>query len=273
MMSKNYLWTESGMRLQLIKSQAGKPYQWLFLPGGPGIGSEYFSGLTYALNVPGSIWHMDLPGSGSNRRDMGGSLVEKWGEALLEAVKCLENVILVGHSFGGMLILSLPELEKHLKGLILLNTSPGCHLEASWKSGLENGLPDMADSYRRYIANPSEETMKMHCKDAIPYWFTHQAWKTGLNMIEDVPLNHRAYQAGEAFFKAYEAKWVPHSLKTLVICAEKDFVMPSYLFKESARFQLPSIWVVEVNEAGHFPWIENAKMVAHYFQQYVEWLL
>ena len=43
------------------------PWNWLFVPGGPGVGSESLAGLVAAVRPPGTCWLVDLPGDGSNR--------------------------------------------------------------------------------------------------------------------------------------------------------------------------------------------------------------
>jgi hypothetical protein len=58
-------YTPAGVRLRLRSSSAGG-LNWLLLPGGPGIGSESSIELAGAMQVPGSIWLVDLPGEGSN---------------------------------------------------------------------------------------------------------------------------------------------------------------------------------------------------------------
>ena len=121
-----YLWTKLGARLQLISSSEGKNLNWIFLPGGPGLGSEVLTPLTSLLKLPGTVWHLDLPGDGSNLQ---GS-IKNWKQALLEAVQSLENVILVGHSRGGMFALATPELQHLLKGLVLLDAAP----DRTWKA-------------------------------------------------------------------------------------------------------------------------------------------
>ncbi|HEY5260284.1 MAG TPA: alpha/beta hydrolase, partial [Rhabdochlamydiaceae bacterium] len=93
-----YLWTKLGSRLNRIRSSGKKKLNWIFLPGGPGLGSEAIAPLTSILKLPGKTWLLDLPGDGSNLR---GSF-KNWKPALLEAVQALDNVILVGHSRGGM---------------------------------------------------------------------------------------------------------------------------------------------------------------------------
>ena len=79
-MNRDYLWTGSGARLQLVRANDGKNYQWFFLPGGPGLGSESLFPLINILELPGNIWCLDLPGDGSNIGD--GMHISKWRPAL-----------------------------------------------------------------------------------------------------------------------------------------------------------------------------------------------
>ena len=83
-MHKSYLWSKSGARLQFIKSQGGDPLNWLFLPGGPGLGSESLYQLTECLNLPGSLWHLDLPGDGSNVTSDNTASFKNWPKALMD---------------------------------------------------------------------------------------------------------------------------------------------------------------------------------------------
>lgn len=128
-MKQEYLWTHSKARLQLIRSTAGANLNWLFLPGGPGLGSESLAGLTQIVKLPGSIWHLDLPGDGSNTTSNDWESFSHWSKALLEAATALSNVILVAHSTGGMYALATPELSKVLRGLVLMDSAP----DASWQ--------------------------------------------------------------------------------------------------------------------------------------------
>src|ERR1700733_4332531 len=97
-MIKKYLWTKSKARLNLVKTQRGENYNWLFLPGGPGLGSESLNGLAEILHLPGSVWHVDFPGDGSNTTTDDAEYFSHWSEALIEVTSALENVILVAHS-------------------------------------------------------------------------------------------------------------------------------------------------------------------------------
>jgi hypothetical protein len=51
------------------QSSSAQDLNWIFIPGGPGLGSEALSGLTTLLSakIPGTIWHFDFPNDGSNK--------------------------------------------------------------------------------------------------------------------------------------------------------------------------------------------------------------
>lgn len=65
---KQYLWTKDGGRLQFQSYSKQSEINWLFIPGGPGLGSAALNGLTEVLknNIPGTLWHFDFPNDGSN---------------------------------------------------------------------------------------------------------------------------------------------------------------------------------------------------------------
>ncbi|WP_425519668.1 alpha/beta fold hydrolase [Streptomyces auratus] len=132
-------WTASGVRLRQVTSGAGRG-NWLFVPGGPGLGSESLLGLVEAAQVPGAAWLVDLPGDGSNR---GGPALPAepyahWPGCLAEAAQALDEVIMVGHSTGGMFMLSVPELEGLLTGMVLLSSAP----HAGWRPGFARYAED-----------------------------------------------------------------------------------------------------------------------------------
>src|ERR1700733_3261254 len=60
------LWTGSRIRLRRRAANDRADLDWLFLPGGPGIGSDSLIELVDAVAVPGRSWLVDLPGDGSN---------------------------------------------------------------------------------------------------------------------------------------------------------------------------------------------------------------
>ncbi len=100
-MNTKIIWTKSRSRLKLIRDDQSQKYNWLFLPGGPGLGSESLQDLVNILNLSGSVWLVDLPGEGSNTTEDDEKNFANWSDGLIEAVDEFDDVILVAHSSGG----------------------------------------------------------------------------------------------------------------------------------------------------------------------------
>lgn len=88
-----------------------------------------------------------------------------------------KNPIIIGHSFGSMIVMILPELQRILRGLIILNSSPKLWYnptkidnqmikfinnpnKTNFREVLDNSLfgyfhPNYVDIGRRYISNIS----------------------------------------------------------------------------------------------------------------------
>ncbi|WP_367274373.1 hypothetical protein [uncultured Legionella sp.] len=57
------LYTDYGYRINPIKEDTG--YNWLFLPGGPGLGSQYLIEFSEQIKLPGAIKLLDFPKDGT----------------------------------------------------------------------------------------------------------------------------------------------------------------------------------------------------------------
>jgi pimeloyl-ACP methyl ester carboxylesterase len=261
-MMTHALWTKLGTRFTHVKTNPGQDYHWLFLPGGPGLGSEYFYELTQHLDLPGTCWHIDLPGDGSNRFDDDRSRFPTWFDALKEAVSIFDNTVLVAHSSGGMLALATPGLEKSLSGLVLLDSAP----DASWR-----------DAFMQYVAQhpvdiappTTDESLKAFTLKSIPYFLTEEGVKKDTAWLESLPFNFDAYDwCDKNFDSTYAAKWTPEKVNTLILAGDQDVITPLPLFSSKKDFQKDNILFVKITAAGHFPWIENLEAVCNAFHQY-----
>jgi pimeloyl-ACP methyl ester carboxylesterase len=105
-------------RLRQLQNNSGPV--WLFLPGGPGLGSEYFESLMDVIELPESIHLVDFPGDGSNPTPL---KPDTWKEGLIALVKTFQHVRLLAHSFASMFVMTCPELEPHLEKLVLMSAS------------------------------------------------------------------------------------------------------------------------------------------------------
>jgi pimeloyl-ACP methyl ester carboxylesterase len=270
MMNKSFLWTESGARLQLIQACGGGDYNWFFLPGGPGLGSESLFPLFSILRLPGNLWRVDLPGDGSNIGN--GRTIARWPQALLEVTNAFESVIFVGHSRGGMFLLALPELEMKIRGLVLMDSAP----DRTWIETFALQIKDKPPTpeERNYEQSPNNETLKKFVLAGASLMFTKQHLEKGRKSLEELPYNHQAIQWTQQYFDPiYSAQWIPKNIPTLIFSGSRDLPTPLKLFSERDEFVRANILMREIKDAGHFPWIENPQEVVTAFEEYIKLLV
>ncbi|OSC38923.1 alpha/beta fold hydrolase [Mycobacterium decipiens] len=263
-------WTPSGVRLRRRVSRAGA-LNWLFLPGGPGIGSESLHELVDALDVPGSSWLVDLPGDGSNV-DAPSAPTDPysvWPDVLLEAAHAVPNPVFVGHSTGGEYLLSMPALAACLEGLVLISSAP----DASWLPIFEemarnHPLPHVEQAMTRYQSDPTDENLRVVSTASAPWSFGDQSVAKGTELLARLPYNSRAVEWSDANFDhRYQSAWWPTTLPTLIVSGSADRVVTQSLW-QAERFHTQNvIWRI-VPEAGHFPWIEQPAAVADAFAEF-----
>ncbi|SRR5579883_2669443 len=269
-----FLWTNRKARLQLIKSVSGANYNWLFLPGGPGLGSESLQTLTKILELPGTIWHLDLPGDGSNQTPDDPKYFSHWSEALTEAVTALNNVILVAHSTGGMYVLATPKLENRLIGLVLMDTAP----DASWLKEFvrytkAHPINEAKKLQIQYIKKPTNSLLKKLTIASASYSFTKKCLKKGISIFKKLPFNYKTCEWSNVNFdQKYKSKWVPKKIPTLILAGEYDQIIPLKFFMNSKKFNRKNIIYRTITHAGHYPWVENPKQTARVFRQYTRLL-
>jgi pimeloyl-ACP methyl ester carboxylesterase len=272
-MPQNTIWTKSKARLNQLRHSNAK-YNWLFLPGGPGLGSESLFNLTTILSLPGSIWLLDLPGDGSNNTEDDEQSFSNWSQALIEATQRLDKVILVAHSTGGMFALATPELESNLSGLVLMDSAPN----ADWQNLFmlyvkEHPLKEAEKLQALYEKEPSNEILGRLTIASAPYFSTANSLNTIEKMLATLPFNYKSHQWAENNFdRTYEAKWIPQKIPTLIFSGEKDPITPLMLFSQAKQFQRENISIQEIKNASHFPWMDNPEEVKRLFEEYSQLL-
>ncbi len=268
------LWTESRARLKWVRSAEEQKLDWLFLPGGPGLGSESLLPLLNILKLPGNMWRLDLPGDGSNTTANSAASFSNWATALIEAVSKFDQVVLVAHSTGGMYALSLPEMEGLLYGLVLLDSAPSGQWQSLFADLVKNfPIPELEILQMKYKESPSNSALKAVTLAAAPYLFTKKGQALGVEMLSALPYNCEVYQWSEEHFDhTYQAKWVPQAIPTLILSGERDLVTPQKLFTERKEWNRSNILFKLIRDAGHFPWIENPEGVIRAFNEYMQML-
>ncbi|MGH2612188.1 MAG: alpha/beta fold hydrolase, partial [Rhabdochlamydiaceae bacterium] len=216
------------------------------------------------------IWRLDLPGDGSNTTSNNYESFSHWSSALTEAVSQFKHVILVAHSTGGMYVLSTPEVENFLDGLVLLDSAPNAEWQISFEKVLKNfPIPELEALQATYNKNPSNKALKRLTIASAPYLFTKKGLADGVKMLESLPYNYEACQWSEEHFdRTYRAKWIPQTIPTLILSGEHDLITPLRLFTEAEQFHRDHIEIKSIKNAGHFPWIENPQDVVVAFKEY-----
>jgi pimeloyl-ACP methyl ester carboxylesterase len=263
-------YTSYGYRINQITK--GEGYHWLFFPGGPGLGSEYLIELCQKINLPGSISLVDFPQDGTNTH--GELNLKHWQRGLLDLVKSVDKPIIVAHSFSGMFVLSLPELEPCLAGLVLMNTTTTNtfypHVSAMQQ---KHQLPDLVPAASQYHLSPSNETYKEFWQTYKYYCLTAEELHEGEKMLPLFAYNNASYYFTiENFYTDYECKWSPKTIPTMTITSENDFICPPRIFADDKRFQSPNIINKIIAQAGHCPWIVHQDKVQTCFDHFAEML-
>lgn len=273
-MTAGYFYDSQHTRYRLVKTNSGHNFNWLFFPGGPGADSSYLLTLAEALDIPGNLWLIDLPANGNNLSDTVTAEYDfnNWFSCFVDAVARFENVILVGHSFGGMLPLLLPEIPSLLTGFVMLNAASKEWLGAAEQVAQELNLPSLAVPLQEFVSNPSQASFHKALIAHVPYYFTAPYREDGSKLLEKIDFN---YHATTWFLKyvsqnGFDAKWIPANIPTLVIGGAEDAITPFIIIKQDSRFQRENINIHEIANAGHFPWLERMKDVKQLFANFVQ---
>jgi pimeloyl-ACP methyl ester carboxylesterase len=262
-------WTRSGVRLRRRVGRAGD-LNWLFLAGGPGIGSESLHELVDTVDVPGNSWLVDLPGDGSNVNAPGAPAdpYSLWPRVLLEATHAVGHPVYVGHSTGGEYLLSTPALAGCVEGLVLISTAP----DASWMPVFDemmrtNPLPGVEEATARYESDPTNENLCAVAVESATWNFTSHGVAKGAELLARMPYNREAVRWSEANFdRSYQLAWWPTTLPTLIVSGSEDRVVTQSLW-QSERFHTENVIRRVITAAGHFPWIEQPAAVRDAFAE------
>jgi pimeloyl-ACP methyl ester carboxylesterase len=257
--------TASGVRLRPVARRPGD-LNWLLLPGGPGIGSQSLQGLAEAVAVPGVTWLVDLPGDGSNA--VGGDPFTGWPGVLAEAARALPRVVFAGHSTGGMYLLSVPELEPLLAGLVLVSSAP----HAGWLADFvqmtrEHPLPAVDAAGAVYEADPTDVNLGRVAVASAPWNFTAEGVTAGADLLARMPYNTAAVDwSARHFDSTYALRWWPATVPTLIVSGAQDRIVTQRLWDEPG-FHGGHVLHRRIEDAAHFPWVERPGAVRAAFHE------
>jgi len=266
-----FYWDENNVRYQLANSNENGDYNWLFVPGGPGGDSSYYTGLVKSLNLPGKCWLIDFPQNGSNIVDSADYNFDQWLDLYLKVIEKFNNPIYVGHSFGAMIPLFFPQSEDILKGLVILNGAPSLWFAESAQKAKEKHRPDLTKPMQEFVGNPSEKTFAGALEACLPYYFPPESLEQGGALLKDLPFNYKAALWGQLMMstQGFDAKWIPQQTPTLILGGSEDCITPFSLFEKDQRFHRKNILTKEVQNAGHIPWLEDTEAVRQAFNNFI----
>lgn len=267
MLDEERHFTPGGVRLRRYLRTPG-PLNWLFLPGGPGIGSESLVELVELLRPPGTSWLVDLPGDGSNIDPAGAPAdpYASWPQVVAEAVAAVPNPVAVGHSTGGEYLLATPALEDRLAGLVLVSTAP----HAGWmpvfaEMTRADPLPEVDAATRRYEDDPTAANLREVAVASAPWNFTLAGLAAGTRLLGDKPYNPAAVAWSDAHFDHdYAAAWWPRQTPTLIVSGAQDRIVVQHLW-DDPRYRGPHVTRAVIDGAAHWPWIDRPAQVATAF--------
>jgi len=186
----------------------------------------------------------------------------------------LDNVILVAHSSGGMFALATPELENNLLGLVLMDSAPNASWQNLFTENVKNNpLAEAETLHEKYEKNPSNTLLRELTIASAPYFSTSTSLEKIIKVLSLLPFNYKSHLWAENNFdRTYQAKWIPEKIPTLIFSGDQDPITPLILFSQAQEFQRQNIWIRDIKNASHFPWMDNPAQVNQVFVEYCQWL-
>ncbi len=257
--------TPAGVRVREVVRRPGD-LNWLFLPGGPGIGSPSLAGLAETVQVSGTSWLVDLPGDGDNVDPAAGNPYGRWPGVLIEAAQALPNPVYVGHSTGGMYLLSVPELELLLAGLVLVSSAPHAGWMAAYLAMTQrHPLAAVDVAAAAYEADPTDDNLARLAVASAPWNFTPAGLAAGTGLLARMPYNGAAVEwSARNFDDSYAMTWWPATVPTLIVSGAQDRIVDQSLWNEP-RFHGGHVRHEWIPDAAHFPWIDQPDAVRRAF--------
>lgn len=209
-----------------------------------------------------------------------------WPKVLEEVFDLLDHVVLLGHSFGGMLVQSNKALEDKALGLVLMNTAPTniftdksffsnpedkAHFlktyEDLWsKQGYKTPFEHLTEAVQgqgNILKRQSDDAYKESMVRLAPFYFTPQSLEKGKHILEHTNYSYKARDILLFEFVAhFKTAYVP-SKPTLIITSDQDVLTPEHYMKTYPAYQnLNNIQFTSIHHANHFSWIDNPEDVS-----------
>lgn len=245
-------------------------YNLVFLAGGPGLSSYSFKKLSplreiaelHFYNPMGTVEPLNVVPSYDNLLN-----------EIIDYIDPLENVILCGHSFGGIQAIDLASQDrKNIKGLISIASPVSADSFKILNENFSKFQTELGDMVTRELAsNPSNEVYKkwyLHFKD---FYFYPKHSQTMIEAItnDSVCVKNYIQAISTASEKEDSIQRLQNiSIPKLLIYGEFDNVLPEQSAKSEAA--LGDFLLRKVNTSGHFPHYENSDQTIHIIKSFLQ---
>jgi proline iminopeptidase len=243
----------------------------LALHGGPGLDHAYFKPFLTPLTTFGQLIYLDLRGQGrSDRPPLETCTVEQMADdtAAFCRVLGLEHPVVLGHSFGGTVALSLALRHPDLVGRLVLVDTTACwsadHAEALALLEAWHG-PAVRDAARAMEGDRSAAARADFNRLVFPTYIWDPALRAPV--MAAVGRSSYAHALADRFWgglaDAYDLRARLGEIRwpTLVIVGERDWRTPPSASRTIAA-GIPGAELLVLPDVGHFPYAEASEAFA-----------
>jgi pimeloyl-ACP methyl ester carboxylesterase len=257
--------------LKLVKKSTSKN-NCIFIPGGPGLGPISFMPITELINTA-NIYHY-FPSGTDNKEIIDQDLSYKSQlQDLRKEIQKIDNPVIIGHSFGGILasdlVVQTPTL---LKSLICIAT-PFSENVFKTSSEVFNNIKSeeriLID--KMFKENPSNENFKDWFSFYGDLYFTKINVNAGKKMIIEDSACAKSYLAArsEAAQKESLLKEINKTKKDkLFILGREDKILPFDLLLKDA--EAGNFNKIIIEDAGHFVHFDQPMKVADTISNFIQ---
>ena len=180
----------------------------------------------------------------------------------------IDSMWLMGHSDGGPMILNYACTHRdRVKGIILIDApagTPGESKERVRRLQMRKGESWFDEAWKVFQTPPrSQKEFENYINGILPFFFSSQKnLANSRDVFERTSVSFDAQQGrGLSDQSAADLAAILPTVKipSLIIVGEDDFVCPP-TSAAALHAMIPGSALVEINNAGHFPWLEEPKV-------------
>lgn len=244
----------------------------VFVPGGPGLGPISFNQITEFLDTVNVYYYYPSGTDGQRNNDLDFSYATQLKE-LKEEIEKIENPIIVGHSFGGIistdLVVQFPSLVQSLICIAAPFSKSVFDAASVGFNQIQN--PESIIINEKFKNDPTDENYNEWFSFYGDLYFTNSNVNSGKKMILDDSACAKSYLAARSESATKEsllAKIKNVKLNKLFILGLEDKLLPFNILTKDA--EAGDFKTVTVEDAGHFVHFDQPKKVAEVIEQFIK---